>query len=80
MLTCKQMSELASDVLDRRLNWRTRAAAMLHLRMCSRCSTYIRQIRLTSQVLQQLPLDHEPADSRQVLAQLDALRSHDGRL
>ncbi|AJE21518.1 hypothetical protein [Azotobacter chroococcum] len=63
MLTCKEMSELGSDIIDRHLGLRTRMAVFMHLRMCWRCRRYIKQLRLTSQVLQQLPLDWEPVDA-----------------
>ncbi|WP_439886986.1 anti-sigma factor [Pseudomonas sp. MBLB4123] len=68
MLSCQEMTELGSDIIDRRLNWRTRMAVMLHTRRCDRCQLYIEQLRLTSDTLKRLPLDDEPVDSAAILA------------
>jgi predicted anti-sigma-YlaC factor YlaD len=67
MLTCKEMSELGSKIIDDELTARPRMAVLMHLSMCSRCRRYIKQLRLTSQVLQQLPPDSEPVDSAAIL-------------
>lgn len=67
MLTCKEMSELGSDIIDNHLGLRTRMAVFMHLRVCPRCRRYIQQLRLTSQVLQQLPPDSEPVDCKAIL-------------
>jgi hypothetical protein len=72
MLTCREMSELGSDIIDSHLSFRTRLAVLMHLRMCSRCSKYIKQLELTSQVLQQLPLQNEAVDSQAILNKLQA--------
>ena len=71
MLTCREMSELSSDIMEGNLSLRTRWAVFMHLRMCSRCTLYLKQIKLTSHVLQKLPLDQQPADSKAVLKQLN---------
>lgn len=73
MLTCKEMSELGSDIIDSHLGLRARMAVFMHLRMCPRCRRYIKQLRLTSQVLQRLPPDSEPVDSEAIL---DKVRRH----
>jgi hypothetical protein len=66
------MSELGSDIIDRKLGLRTRLSVMLHLRMCDHCSRYINQLRLTSQVLQAIPINTDQDDLRAVLAALQA--------
>ncbi|MBS7664419.1 anti-sigma factor [Pseudomonas lalucatii] len=68
MLSCMEMSELGSDIIDRRLNWRTRLAVLMHTRRCDRCALYIEQLRLTSDTLKRLPLDDERVDSASILA------------
>jgi hypothetical protein len=68
MLSCQEMSELGSDIIDRRLGWRTRLAVLMHTRKCDRCQLYIDQLRLTSETLQRLPLDDEQVDSAAILA------------
>jgi hypothetical protein len=67
------MSELGSDIIDSHLGLRTRMAVFMHLRMCSRCNRYIKQLKLTSQVLQQLPLQDEAVDSQAILKKIQAL-------
>ncbi|GCA58199.1 hypothetical protein PSCT_04419 [Pseudomonas sp. SCT] len=72
MLTCRQMSELGSDIIDNHLSVRTRLSVFMHLHMCSRCKRYIKQLELTSQVLQQLPFKNEAVDSQSILNRLQA--------
>ncbi len=45
MLTCKEVSKLASESLDRKLSWRERLGMRLHLLRCDLCSRYLRQLR-----------------------------------
>lgn len=70
MLTCREMSELGSEIIERHLSFRTRLAVFMHLRMCSRCTLYIKQLKLTSEVLQQLPFQDESVDSQTILKKL----------
>lgn len=70
MLNCRELSELGSDIVDGHLTLRTRLAVMMHLRMCSRCKLYIRQLELTAQVLQQLPMNTSDVDAQGILDKL----------
>lgn len=70
MLTCREMSELGSEIIEGHLGLRTRWAVLMHLRACPRCKMYIKQLKLTSQVLQQLPLEDEAVDSQAILKKL----------
>ena len=70
MLTCREMSELGSDIIEGDLRLSTRWAVFMHLKMCSRCTLYIKQLKLTSEVLQQLPLNAETVDSAAILEKL----------
>lgn len=70
MLTCREMSELGSDIIEGDLRFNTRLAVFMHLRMCSRCTRYIKQLKLTSEVLQQLPLNAQAVDSAAILSKL----------
>lgn len=70
MLTCREMSELGSDIIESRLGFRTRWAVLMHLRACPRCKMYIKQLKLTSQVLQQIPFKDETVDSQAILKKL----------
>ena len=67
ILTCRRISELGSAIIDDQLRLRTRLAVLTHLSLCSNCRRYIRQLRITSQVLQQMPMDQGPVDASTVL-------------
>jgi anti-sigma factor RsiW len=45
MLSCKEVSHLASDYLNRDLPLRRRLAVRLHLLMCDGCTRYVAQMR-----------------------------------
>jgi hypothetical protein len=72
MLTCRELSELGSAIIERDLRLSTRWAVFMHLRMCSRCTLYIKQLKLTSEVLQQLPFTDDAVDSQAILKKLQA--------
>jgi hypothetical protein len=40
MLSCKQVSELVSESLDRRLPWYQRLQVRMHLLLCASCSGF----------------------------------------
>ncbi len=46
MLSCKEVSRLVSDSLDRKLPWQQRLAVRVHLLMCCLCSRFQRQLLL----------------------------------
>lgn len=71
MLTCREMSELGSAIIEGDLRLSTRWAVFMHLRMCSRCTLYIKQLKLTSEVLQKLPLTDEKVDTQAILKKLN---------
>ena len=54
MLTCREMAQLGSDVIDKQLSLGMRLAVSVHLRQCKNCRIYIRQLALTSAVLKKL--------------------------
>lgn len=54
MLTCREMVQLGSDVIDNQLSLGMRVAVYAHLRQCQNCRLYIRQLALTSAVLKKL--------------------------
>ncbi len=45
MLSCKQASQLLSQSLDRRLNWRERLALRFHLAICDVCTRFYAQLK-----------------------------------
>ena len=44
MLSCRQMTELCSQEMDRRLGLGERLSLKTHLMMCAGCSNYRRQL------------------------------------
>ena len=44
MLTCRQVSELVSHSLDRRLGWLERWRLSVHLKACEGCRNFSRQM------------------------------------
>jgi hypothetical protein len=44
MKTCKDISGLLSESMDRRLTWRERLAMRIHLLMCRSCSRFQQQV------------------------------------
>lgn len=71
MLTCREMSELSSDIMEGRMSLKTRWAVFMHLRMCPRCKLYLKQLQLTSEVLRELPLARDQVDSTAIIQRLD---------
>ena len=45
MLSCKEVSKLVSEGLDRDMTFRERMGVRLHLMMCRGCSRFLKQIR-----------------------------------
>jgi predicted anti-sigma-YlaC factor YlaD len=45
MATCKEISTLVSQSLDRRLTWRERLAIRLHLYVCDACRNFAGHLR-----------------------------------
>ncbi len=44
MLKCKQITELASKQLDKKLPWYQNLEINLHLKLCKTCNLYVKQI------------------------------------
>lgn len=70
MLNCKQVAQLASDYLDKEsstsLTWQMR----WHLLMCANCRRFVRHLRITKEMANQLPT--EAVDAESVLAKIKA--------
>jgi anti-sigma factor RsiW len=58
MLTCRQVSELATDYLDGQLSLLARLRFRRHLRRCPPCACFVEQLDTTVKLLGGLP--HEP--------------------
>lgn len=71
MLSCREVSERASDLIDGRASWRIRVEARLHLLMCQHCRRYIEQLKLTVRALRSTRRSAPPVDAGQVLDAID---------
>ncbi len=55
MLTCRQVSDLLSEGLDRRLRPMERLRLRVHLAMCKGCARVEGQLQLLHKAMSQLP-------------------------
>ena len=54
-LTCRDVTDRASEYLDNRLRILTKVRISLHLASCAHCRAYVKQIDLVSSALRRLP-------------------------
>lgn len=52
MLSCKEVSRLLSQGEDRRLTWRERVKLQLHLRVCTACTRFARQLSVMREAME----------------------------
>ena len=69
MLSCKEVSRLVSESLDRRLPIRQRLAIRMHLLFCRSCTQFRRQLLLIKDAVGHLQDDIEKAVSSSPLTQ-----------
>lgn len=62
MLSCAEVSRLASERADRPLTWRERLAFRFHLMMCRNCARYARQLELLGRAARRLGRREPPED------------------
>lgn len=55
LLGCKEVSQLVSQGLDRRLGLRERLAVRLHLAICRSCRAFARQMDFLRTAIRRLP-------------------------
>jgi predicted anti-sigma-YlaC factor YlaD len=60
MLSCKEITELATDYLDKDLPWRKRLQVRAHLWMCAHCRRYMEQMRMVVELMRRLPAEPLP--------------------
>ena len=71
MMSCRELTELASDYLDGRLSTPARLRVRLHLLMCNACRRYIAQVHAVIGALGRLGPPERPSDDT-----LRALQNH----
>ncbi len=69
MLTCRELTELVTDYLERRLTIGQRLRFEIHVGMCSHCRAYLRQMKHTVQTLGTLPEESIPSEALDQLLQ-----------
>lgn len=57
MLTCREVTELVTDYLERKLSFRDTMRFHMHVGMCRHCRAYLRQMKQTIALLGALPKD-----------------------
>ena len=62
MLKCRDVSELATDYMERALPLRLWLGVRLHLLLCDMCRAYIDQLRKTALLLRGRSLPEPPAE------------------
>ncbi|MGH7154382.1 MAG: anti-sigma factor family protein [Acetobacteraceae bacterium] len=67
MPTCRDVSELVTDYLERALPLRRRIGVFLHLRQCEACRRYLDQMRKTIRFLSSHPPPPPPPDVEQTV-------------
>jgi anti-sigma factor RsiW len=67
MMTCRQITESATDWLEGALPVRQRLAFRLHLWACHHCRRFLRQLKWTTAALRALPAQSAPEPMKQAL-------------
>ena len=73
-LTCREVSDRASEYLDDNISILTKVRVGLHLATCTHCRAYVQQIDLVSSALKSLPKLYPSPTNRVRLCQRFAAR------
>ncbi|ADE16011.1 hypothetical protein Nhal_2951 [Nitrosococcus halophilus Nc 4] len=77
MLSCREVTEKASDYLENTLPWQQRLGIRLHLFLCHHCRRYLRQLRAVTIAFREMP---KPEISEEAInKQIDNLKTHFSR-
>ena len=71
MLSCREMSDRASDLLEGRVRQRERVAARMHLLMCRLCREYYRQLRVTISTIRRVRPPHVTVNPPKIVDQIE---------
>lgn len=66
-LTCRELTELVTDYLERELPGRERVRVEQHLVVCAACSRFLEQMRATVDLTRTVELDELGPESRRAL-------------
>jgi len=79
MLTCRDVTELATEYQEETLPLRRHLGMRLHILMCGACRRYLAQLRTVAAALRRLPPDGPPDAVRQrLVAAFREARTKDG--
>jgi predicted anti-sigma-YlaC factor YlaD len=67
VLTCQELTELATDYVEGSTSFGQRVGIWMHLAMCKHCRAYLLQYRQTVATLGRLPDEPPPAECREEL-------------
>ena len=67
MMTCRDVTELVTAYLEKRLPFGDRVRFQMHIGMCRHCRRYLRQMRATIRTLGALPREPLPEPLREEL-------------
>jgi len=71
MLSCRELSDRASDLLEGRVRQRERVAARMHLLMCRFCREYFRQLRVTIATIRRVRPPQVTVNPAKVVEQIE---------
>ncbi len=67
MLSCREITELASDYLEGELPLGKRLFIRVHLWMCTHCQTYLAQLRKVIELLRRVPKEPPKEELLEIL-------------
>jgi len=70
MLTCRELTAQADELLAGELSWRRRLAVRLHLALCHHCRRYVEQYR---RMLHALPASVDEASDEEVALVMETI-------
>lgn len=82
MLSCKEVAERASGLIDKELGLFEALQMRLHLAMCKGCAAFVGQMRMTGDLTQKAldSADREEADEQRITAILSRRNKPDQSL
>jgi len=74
MLNCKQVTQVASDYLDKNIDGNLSWKVRLHLLTCRCCRRFMRHLKITTQVVPQFVYNHLQQEDVDVEALLNRIK------
>lgn len=69
MLSCRDVTENASDYLERELGWWPRLQFRMHLMVCQLCRRYVEQLKATIRLVRDLRIELPSTEMEELLLQ-----------